>query len=255
MMLATRHLSVSIGDVTIVEDMALRIEAGQCWGLIGRNGAGKTTLLNTLAGLRKPDSGHIEFHGQALSSIARRRLATQLGLLQQHTVYVFDATVLQTALIGRHPHLGPWQRESAADFEQSRRALRAVDMERLESRRVTSLSGGEARRLAFATLLVQDPTMMLLDEPTNHLDLHFQVRLMNLLTDLTRADGKAALAALHDVNLVSRYCSHVLCLFGDGGYAAGPARELLEPDLLSRLYQHEISSVESGSGRQFFPLR
>ena len=252
-MLQTRQLSVSIGDVTIVEKLDVTIAAGQCWGLIGRNGAGKTTLLNTLAGLRKADSGQIEFQGSKLASIGRRRLARQLGLLQQHTAYVFDATVLQSALIGRHPHLGPWQRESAMDFERARQALRAVDMEQFESRRVTSLSGGEARRLAFATLLVQDPGMLLLDEPTNHLDMHYQIGLMKLLTGLVSESGKAALAALHDVNLVSRYCSHVLCLFGAGEYAAGPVGDLLEPDMLSRLYQHKVSSVDSGFGRQFFP--
>jgi len=252
-MLQTSQLSVSIGDIRIVENLDLQITAGQCWGLIGRNGAGKTTLLNTLAGLRKADSGQINFRGSQLGSIARRRLARQLGLLQQHTVYVFDATVLQTALIGRHPHLGPWQRESAMDIERARQALQAVDMKLLESRRVTSLSGGEARRLAFATLLVQDPDLLLMDEPTNHLDMHYQIGLMNLLTDLVDGSGKAALAALHDVNLVSRYCSHVLCLFGAGEYAAGPVEELLESEMLSRLYQHKVSSVESGLGRQFFP--
>jgi iron complex transport system ATP-binding protein len=183
----------------------------------------------------------------------RRRLARHLGMLQQHTAYVFDASVRDVALTGRHPHLGAWQRESPEDRALVDAALGRVDLSALADRSVTSLSGGEARRLAFAALLVQDPDVMLLDEPTNHLDFRHQVRLMRTIGDRIYRDGRTGLAALHDVNLAATYCSHVLMLFGNGSWEAGKATELLTSERLERLYQCPVTAVDTAEGRRFHP--
>ena len=81
-------------------------------------------------------------------------------MLQQHTVYVFDASVRETAMTGRHPHLAYWEREGPEDKRKALDAIEAVDLAGFENRSVTGLSGGEARRLAFASLLVQEPAIM-----------------------------------------------------------------------------------------------
>jgi iron complex transport system ATP-binding protein len=175
-------------------------------------------------------------------------------MLQQHTVYVFDASVLQTALTGRHPHLSHWQREGPGDLNKALRALESVDLDQLASRSVTGLSGGEARRLAFAALLVQDPEIMLLDEPTNHLDLRHQVQIMSMIREQVLNSGKAALAALHDVNLAARYCSHLLLLFGDGQWMAGESDDLLSADTLEKLFSCPVERLESANGPRFHPL-
>jgi iron complex transport system ATP-binding protein len=232
--------------------LSLDFEPGQVWGILGCNGSGKTTLLNSFAALRPLDAGSIEINGENIQQLTRQALARQLGLLQQHTVYVFDATVLQTALIGRHPYLGYWQQESAEDVELTQQALRQTGLQELGNRNVTSLSGGEARRLAFATILVQQPAYMLLDEPSNHLDLHHQNQLMQLVRSQTKNSNVLAIAALHDVNLAARYCSHVLLLYGDGKFAAGPAAELLDSDRLSCLYHHAINQVQTDHGVLFY---
>jgi len=175
-------------------------------------------------------------------------------MLQQHTVYVFDASVMQTSLTGRHPYLGYWEREGPEDIAMARAALRAVDLEGFAERSVTGLSGGEARRLAFATLLVQDPETMLLDEPTNHLDLRHQVHIMSMIRQRARTGQHSALAALHDINLAARYCSHVVMLFGDGDWCAGPAGDMLSETSLERLYRCPVERLDSPSGPRFHPL-
>ncbi len=86
------------------------------------------------------------------------------------------------------------------------------------------LSGGEARRLAFASLIVQEPAILLLDEPTNHLDMKHQIRIMDHVEQQVANQHRSAMIALHDVNLAARYCSHILMLFGEGDWQAGPAR-------------------------------
>lgn len=253
-LLAVQDLTVTIGGKELCRGLQLRVAPGQCWGILGRNGAGKTTLLHTLAGLRAPAAGRIMLSGRDLRSLSRRAVARAVGLLLQDSVDAFPATVLETALIGRHPHLGLWQWEGPEDLEAARRALRAVELADLEARPVNTLSGGERRRLAIATLLVQDPNLYLLDEPTNHLDLRHQITLLDLLTDQARRDGKALLMVLHDVNLAARYCDHLLLLFGDGTTLSGPAAEILQPEHLGRLYGHPVvPAARPDGGRAWLP--
>ncbi len=246
-------LTATIGDLCVVAELNLSFEAGQFWGILGANGAGKTTLLRHLAGLLEPEHGAVALNGQPLHQWRRRPLARMLGMLQQQTHYVFDATVLQVALTGRHPHLGRFERERVEDLERARSALAAMDLLRLESRSVTALSGGEARRLAFAALQVQGTAVQLLDEPTNHLDFRHQVRLMSRVGEQVYGQQRLALAALHDVNLAATYCSHVLLLHEQGQWQAGTATELLREEELERLYQCPITAVETPYGTRFHP--
>ena len=251
--LVCQSLEVSIGGKQVCAGLDLELEAGQFWGLLGPNGIGKTTLLKCMAGLSLPDSGSVLLEKQAIDKLPRRAIARLLGMLQQHTVYVFDARVLETALTGRHPHLGHWEREGPQDKQKALDAIRAVDLEGFESRSVTGLSGGEARRLAFASLIVQEPAILLLDEPTNHLDMKHQLRIMNLVERQVSSDQRSAMIALHDVNLAARYCSHILMLLGDGIWQAGPVNELLNPENLEKLYQCPVESVQTSKGMRFLP--
>lgn len=251
--LSCRALDVTIGGINVVRGLDLTCQPGEFWGLLGSNGAGKTTLLRALAGLNPVDAGEVKIAERALTSLPRREVAQSLGMLQQHTVYLFDANVLQIALTGRHPHLGRWDRESPADRALAEAALESVDLGGFSERVVTNLSGGEARRLAIAALLVQQPDILLLDEPTNHLDLRHQTRIMQLTANLV-GQGKTVLAALHDINLVARYCSHVVMLEGDGNWEAGPAVEMLSPERLSALYDCPVERLETPSGPRFYPL-
>ena len=251
--LSCRGLNVHIGGIQIVDDFNIEIRPGEFWGLLGPNGIGKTTLLKCLAGLDEPAAGQVQLESRVLNELPRKMLARHIGMLQQHTVYVFDSSVLQTVLTGRHPHLGYWEREGAEDFDKAHEALRAVGLDTFSARSVTGLSGGEARRLAFAALLVQEPEIMLLDEPTNHLDLKHQVEIMGMVHERVRSGTHSAFAALHDINLAARYCSHVVMLFGDGEWCAGASRDMLHETSLAKLYHCPVERLESGSGPRFHP--
>ena len=251
--LTCQSLDVSIADTAICNKLNLELVPGQFWGLLGPNGIGKTTLLKCMAGLTPADAGSVLLENQAIDNLPRRAVARLLGMLQQHTVYVFDASVLETALTGRHPHLGYWEREGADDKQKALEAIRIVDLEGFEERSVTGLSGGEARRLAFASLMVQEPAILLLDEPTNHLDMKHQIRIMNQVERQVNKQQHSALTALHDVNLAARYCSHILMLFGDREWQAGPVDELLNQATLEELYQCPVESVQTSTGRRFLP--
>jgi iron complex transport system ATP-binding protein len=251
-LLEARGLSVRIAGKEVCRDFDLAIAAGDCVGLLGANGAGKTTLLHSLAGLRPLAAGEVLLDGVPLVSLPRRRVARNLGLLMQQPEDSLPATVLETALIGRHPHLDFWRWESHADVAIARRALRTVGLEGLEQRSQTALSGGERRRLALATVLVQDPLVFLLDEPSQQLDLHHQLALLGLLRHKVE-EGRGLIMSLHDINLAARFCNHILMLFGDGELLLGPMETVLTAENLTRLYRTPVNALSSAMGRAFIP--
>jgi len=252
-LLEATQLSAAIGSAEICRSLELRIEGGERWCILGRNGTGKTTLLHTLGGRRLPAAGRIALNGEPLQALPRRVVARQLGILFQDHHDAFPANVLETVLAGRHPWLGPLQWESAADLALARKALHAVGLEHMEPRIVTTLSGGERRRLGIAALLAQDPQLLLLDEPTNHLDIHHQVRMLDLVLQLATDNDKALLLVMHDLNLAQRYCNRFLLLFGHGETVQGDAAAVLTQDNLERLYQHPLQALQGPHGQVWLP--
>jgi len=254
-LLRTEELTVEIGGKTVCEKLDVTINPGQRWGLLGINGVGKTTLLHTLAGLRAPAQGNIKLGETLLKELPRLRIAQHIGVLLQDDNDAFPGTVLETVLTGRHPWLGQWQWESEEDRALAMAALSDVGLEGFEQRQVNTLSGGERRRLALATLFTQNPKLFLLDEPTNHLDPHYQIGLLDLLdqrvTDV--ANGRASLMILHDINLATRFCDHLMLLFGEGETLCGPAGEVLNIENLTRLYGHPVIAVDGPKGTVYLP--
>lgn len=250
MTLACDGLDVSVAGRRLVSALTVACARRRMVAVLGRNGAGKTLTLHTLAGLRRPAAGTVTLDGIALGRWPRLALARELGLLPQAVEDPFPVTVLDTTVIGRHPHLGFWQWEGPAEQEAARAALATVDLAGLEDRAVDSLSGGERRRLSIATLLAQDPRVCLLDEPTNHLDPHHQVAVLELFRRRVD-DGGVVLASLHDATLAARYADDALLLYGDGRWDFGPASDVLTPERLSALYaapMHEFAF----QGRRIF---
>ncbi|MCW9046558.1 MAG: ABC transporter ATP-binding protein, partial [Gammaproteobacteria bacterium] len=250
-LLSTSNLNIRIGNTAVCHKLNITCEAGEVWGILGRNGKGKTTLLHTLAGLRASVSGEILIRENNILELSRKKIARQLGVLLQHHEDSFPATVLQTVITGRHPHLNHWQWESPSDWECAHQALSTVQLSHLSERPINQLSGGERQRVAIATLITQNPDIMLLDEPNSHLDLKYQVQLLNQLCQQTRAQGKTIIMTLHDINLAARYCDKLILLLGDGDTLTGTSEELLNESNLHKLYDHPISRIES-DGYPFF---
>jgi iron complex transport system ATP-binding protein len=229
------NLVISVAGRMLVRDLQLSIDAGTFVCILGRNGVGKTLTLHTLAGLRPVLTGTVSLAGKAIVNLSRRQIAQRLGLLLQVQDDTFPVTVIESALMGRHSHLGFWQWESQQDRLIAMDALKVFGLSGLEQRTILTLSGGERRRVALATLLVQNPDIWLLDEPTNHLDPHHQLDVLGKLSGLARS-GKCVIATLHDPTLAARFSNYVLLLHGDGDWEFGPTNDLLVPTNLERLY-------------------
>ena len=242
-LLHSEGLSVRAGDRLLVEGLDLGISAGDRLAILGQNGSGKTLTLRTLAGLRRPSAGRVWLNGDRLDGLPRRDVARQLSLLPQRQEDIFPATVLDTVLAGRHPHIGPWRWETSQDLRLAADALRRVGIDHLGGRDTATLSGGERQRTAIAQVIAQDTRVVLLDEPTSQLDPAHAVQILALM-DQMAGDGKAVVAALHDMNLAARFASHALLLFGDGRWRYGDSADVLRADSLSALYGAEVRETQ-----------
>ena len=244
------NIRVSVAGRLLVDALELNVAGGELVAVLGQNGSGKSLTMHTLSGLRPAAAGRVVLNGRDLATTRRQEIARWLALLPQHVDDIFPATVLDTAMIGRHPHIGRLSWESDHDYAMANEALDAVGLAGLSARDVLTLSGGERRRLAIAQVLTQQPHIYLLDEPTNHLDPQHQLDALQLFRDKADA-GHIVIASLHDVNLAVRYADRCLLLYGDGRWDLGATSEILNPGRLSALYSTPMEAIDWRS-RQLF---
>lgn len=244
--LSCADLTVALTDRTLVKNLTLDLAPGSFVCVLGTNGVGKTLTLHTLAGLREPQSGEIKLGGEPINQLTRKTIARRLGLLLQIHDDAFPLTVMDSVLMGRYPYHDIWHWSDVTERELVRAALDALDLNEVENRLVTSLSGGERERVALASIIVQDPLIMLLDEPTNHLDPHHQLIVLDLLHEL--AQQRIVITTVHNPALAMRYADLVLMLYGDGEWEFGPADQLLEPARLERMYKTRFDYYQSSAG-------
>lgn len=252
-LLETRRLAVSIGGKAVCRELDLALRPGERLAILGRNGAGKSTLLSVLAGLRAPQAGEVRLDGASYAELGPRAAAKIRGWLPQTRGDAFASSVLETALVGRHPHLARWDWESAQDARIARDALQAVGLAGFEARDVQTLSGGERQRLAVAALLTQAPRLFLLDEPIAHLDLNHQIAMLDLFAGAARDCGAAVAMVLHEPGLACRFCDRALLIHGDGTCELGPIADVVNADSLARLYAHPLREIRDGDHRWFIP--
>lgn len=237
-------LSVDLGSRRVIEDVTLRIGAGEYVGLLGPNGAGKTTLLRAALGL-------IAARGQsslaALPAPARARAA---AFLPQGRDIAWPMPVEAVVALGRMPHAAAAR---AGDRAAIDRAIDRLGLTALRHRAATALSGGEQARVLLARALAQETPLLIADEPTAGLDPAQQLAVMALFRDLAR-DGRTVFASLHDLGLAARWCTRLVVLAGGRIVADGAPRAVLTPDLLARVFGIRAHVAETEDGVVFQPL-
>ena len=244
--LLARRLRVALGGTPILHDVDLRVASGELVALVGPNGAGKSTLLRALAGLL-PADGDAELLGRTVSAWSARERGQRLALVRQATDLTAAFTVRDIVALGRAPHLGWLARPGAADAARIDAALDAMGLRALAERQAPTLSGGEQQRTLLAQALAQDAAVLLLDEPTAHLDIRHQLDLLARIRRQSR-QGRAVVAALHDLGLAARFADRIAVLSDGRLVADGPPRDVLTPALLHDVFgvRAEVTATESG---------
>ncbi len=193
MRLVLSSVDAGFGDRLVLRGVSASFDKG-IHVVLGANGSGKTTLLRTAAGLLKPLRGSVTLAGKPLTSYRRKELARLIGYCWQNPYYgFFEETVeREIRFILRNTGLpGRWE------------ILDILDVRRLLGESPFRLSGGEAKRVSLASVLIADQPVLLLDEPFEGLDYSSTTRLLDLLWD-ERRRGKTIVVATHNVLLASK---------------------------------------------------
>lgn len=247
-MLRTENLDIALGGKQLITNLNWHVRRGEVWCVLGQNGVGKSSLLYTLAGLIKPQRGGVFIDDAHIDSLSAHALATKRGLMPQQQIDAFSHSVLDTVLIGRTPFRVGRSWDSEEDKTAAIAALAVVGLQDKIESEVLTLSGGERQRVALATLLAQEPDLMLLDEPTAHQDVAQQLLMMRLIRDL--ANEHAVVVTCHDINLAARFATHVLVLAPQQHWL-GRVDDVLTADVLQQAFGCRFEQSTSDGTRSF----
>jgi iron complex transport system ATP-binding protein len=253
MSLQGRGLHVRRGERQILAGVDIELRAGELVLLCGRNGAGKSTLLRVLLGAEPAAAGEVRLASRPLASWPARERARQMAFVPQDPDTPFEFTGRELVAMGRHPHRGTAALQPE-DVRAIENALVAVDALSFADRAVTSLSGGEQRRIAVARALATEAGLMLLDEPTSNLDLEHALSLAGLLRELADR-GRGLLVASHDINLLAPFAHRVIALHDGRSFADGPPESALSTENVAAVFGVAAAAPSGYFPRDFRPLR
>jgi zinc transport system ATP-binding protein len=228
------HVSVTLQDLLVLEDVSLSVRRGEFLAVIGPNGAGKTTLLKVILGLVRPTAGQAHVFGRR--PWERDGLPGRIGYVPQvQSVDLnFPVRVDEVVMMGRYGRIGVFHRASRADVVSAHRAMERVAIADLAARPIGRLSGGQRQRAFLARALANEPDLLLLDEPTTGVDPGSGESLYALLAEL-HGEGMTMIVVSHDVGVVASYVDGVACV-NRRLVAHGRPEEVLGSEELAQMY-------------------
>ncbi|MEO6012899.1 MAG: ABC transporter ATP-binding protein [Devosia sp.] len=234
--LSAEGLHLGYRDRKIIHDLSVSIPPHKLTVIVGANACGKSTLLRGLARLLAPSAGSVYLDGRSIHQMPTKAVAQKMGLLPQTPVAPQSILVADLVGRGRYPHQGWFRRWTRDDDRVVGEALALTGVADLGGRALDELSGGQRQRVWIAMALAQETGLLLLDEPTTFLDIAHQVEVLDLLTDLTRHQGRTIVAVLHDLNLACRYADNLIAMKDGRIIAEGAPREIVGPDLVRQVF-------------------
>lgn len=234
----------------VLEEATFAVDKGEVLAILGTNGAGKTTLLKCINRILRPSAGTVLIEDQPISALSRNALAQKIGYVEQQR-NGSRATVFNTVLLGRKPYIR-WD-ITQNDMTIAAQALETLGLEAYALRHLDELSGGELQKVVIARALAQEPEILLMDEPTSSLDLRNQIEVVNLIRQISRERGIAAVVAMHDLNLALRFADRFILLKDKTIYAAGGS-EVMTPENIEAVYSVPVMIATHNGSRVVIPL-
>jgi len=197
-------ISVKYESTLALKDCSFELDAGNFLGVFGENGSGKSTLLKSIAGLIKPNSGSIEFHGIKKNDIGY--MAQQTGIQKD-----FPASVYEVVLSGTLCKHSKFYFYGKNDKKQADKSLELLGIEQLKRKSIQELSGGQRQRVLLARMLCAEAKLLLLDEPMSGLDAASSKQMYSILKEVNLS-GVAIIMVSHDIEGTRGFCDGVLNL-------------------------------------------
>ncbi|KJD33663.1 ABC transporter [Tamlana nanhaiensis] len=255
--LTVENISKSYGEVVLFQDLSFSIHKDQKIAFVAKNGTGKTSILKILSGEDAPDNGNVIYRKDINVSFLSQDPKFDNNLTIEETIFVSDNPVLNIISNYEKALLNPddivayqkafeaMERHQAWDFEtQYKQILFKLKLEKL-NQKISTLSGGQKKRLALANALINKPDLLILDEPTNHLDLE----MIEWLEDFFAKENITLFMVTHDRYFLERVCNEIIELDEGKLYSyKGNYSYYLE----KRDDRIEREAVETGKAKQLY---
>ncbi len=232
---SAKDVSVRIAGNTIVDEVSFAGRRGEVMGIIGPNGAGKTTILKVLAGLHRPSEGSVTIGGARIDRMPASTRSRRIAYVPQSTG-AHPFTALEMVLMGRYPHLRRFQIEAEDDADIAITAMKRMQVEQFQDRRVDTLSGGERQRVLLARALAQQSDVLFVDEPISSLDIKHQLMSLQVLRDEAQKRDVAVCAVLHDLNMAARYCDQLVMMSNGRVVADGEPKKVITEESVHNVF-------------------
>jgi len=246
-MIVASGVTKNYGASCVVDGVSLSLPAGGITSIIGPNGAGKSTFLSMVSRLMSMDAGTVTIDGLDVTKAPSDVLAKRLSILRQDNHMSARLTVRDLVSFGRYPYSKG--RLTLDDKRHIDDAIGYLNLVELADRFLDELSGGQRQRAFVAMVLCQDTDYVLLDEPLNNLDMKHAMSMMKLLRKAANELGKTVVLVLHDINFASWYSDYIVAMKHGKVVGQGPVAEMIEPAVLSGIYEMDIKVHQIGGQR------
>ena len=243
--LEVKNLRAGYAGREILKGVSFQVDADDFFAIIGPSGAGKSTLIRCVNRLVEPTGGQVLFHGVDLLQLDQARLREarrNIGMIFQEFNLIERLSVMDNVLTGRLGYTGTlrslMRMFTAEDIRQALALLDRVGLGEYVDKRADRLSGGQRQRVGIARALIQNPRMLLVDEPTSSLDPKISREVMGLIREIAREFHIPVLCNIHDVELATEFCTHVI------GLQDGVKKFEGRPGELNAQALHEIYAME-----------
>lgn len=240
------NIGFSYSSVPVLNNVSLDIDGPGFISILGPNGVGKSTLIHCINKILQPTSGAVFIDGKDVSGITIKELSKEMGYVPYSASDSFPLSVVDTVIMGRHPH-SKWK-SLDNDLDVVYDTLKLLGITHLAMRPFNELSAGQHQKVMLARGLVQEPRILLLDEPTSNLDVRHQLDVTKLLKRLSVEKNILIVMISHDINIAAKYSDKIILMFQGSVYDVGTPEEVITEENLRTVYG-VVSKVISDGDR------
>ncbi len=224
----------------VLHDINLKINEPGLLCIIGPNGVGKSTMVKCMNKLLIPSKGSVTLDDRNVRSYSLKELSKTIGFVPATSSDNFSMTVIDTVLMGRHPHQKVGSEKN--DMHIVYQVLDDLKITHLALRNYNELSAGQHQKVSIARGLAQEPDILILDEPTANLDVRHQVQVIELLLRLSHERGMTVVMISHDLNIAAKYADKIVVMSTPGViYRVGTPNEVITEDTIRYVYGMECT--------------